>query len=286
VKGRPFTHPLIAHVLGEADAAALTRCWSDRASRLAKAFWPGPLTLVLERSPAVSAEFTGGADSVAIRAPAHPIARALLTELAEPIAAPSANRYQSISPTTAAHVVRSLGDGVGLVLDGGPCSGGIESTVVDLRGGAARVLRLGAVPVSMLRPFEPKLELVVSEEVSVAERRPSPGMDARHYAPHTTMLLASDREAALATAHSRSASGVRVGLVLRREIVPNERLVAEAARVISLGDEPVGYGRALYATLHILDAGQLDLIIVEPVPETDAWAAIADRLRRAGGGRA
>ncbi|HSN34083.1 MAG TPA: L-threonylcarbamoyladenylate synthase, partial [Ideonella sp.] len=126
-KGRPPTHPLIAHVTSPAEAAALSSAWDARAERLAERFWPGPLTLVVPRAPSVPAALSGGKPTVAVRAPAHPVAQALLAALGEPIAAPSANRYQTVSPTTAAHVVRSLGDAIPLVLDGGRCQAGLES---------------------------------------------------------------------------------------------------------------------------------------------------------------
>ena len=143
-KSRPPGHPLIVHVLGQDDARQLTSGWTESAERLASAFWPGPLTLVVDRGPLVPPEVTGGGGSVAIRATSHPLARALIAA-AGPLAAPSANRYQSLSATTAAHVVKSLGDNVDLVLDGGASWAGIESTVIDARGPTLRLLRHGAV---------------------------------------------------------------------------------------------------------------------------------------------
>src|SRR5688572_1548509 len=150
-KGRPASHPLIAHVSGIDQARELAADWDARAEVAARAFWPGPLTLVVPRSARVPAAATGGAATIAIRAPSHPVARALIAELGEPIAAPSANRYQTLSPTLASHVQKSLGERVDLILDGGPCSAGIESTVLDLSRGAPRVLRPGAVGLSELR---------------------------------------------------------------------------------------------------------------------------------------
>src|SRR5579883_1162410 len=181
-KGRPTHHPLILHVLDERQARELAARWPDAASRLAGAFWPGPLTLVVDRAAHVPASVAGGGPSIAVRAPAHPVARALIAALGEPIAAPSANRYQGLSPTTAQHVVKQLGDAVDLVLDAGECDAGIESTVVDVRVDPARVLRPGALDLAALRRVLPDVQARV-ERVEGAQPRLSPGMEARHYAP-------------------------------------------------------------------------------------------------------
>lgn len=277
-KGRPRTHPLIAHVVAEAGAKALASDWSERAARLAHTFWPGPMTLVVPRAGHVPPVLTGGGDSVAVRAPGHRIARALIATLGEPIAAPSANRYQSISPTCAAHVVKSLGARVDLVLDGGACEAGIESTVVDVRGERARVLRPGALSVAALRAIEPDLEAadaVASEDAA----RPSPGMDARHYAPHARVVLAASRSEALAAAREGAAAGT-VGLVVRGDVRAAVS-VAPGVDTRVLPDDPAGYAAALFATLHALDDAGVRLIVLEAVPEGDAWWAVADRLRRA-----
>ena len=277
-KGRPATHPLIAHVLGVADARTMAADWSDLASRLAEAFWPGPLTLVVARAASVPPELTGGGDSVGLRAPAHPVARALLQGLGEPIAAPSANRYQTLSPTTAAHVAASLGDRVDLILDGGPCSAGIESTVVDLRGEAPVILRPGALDFPTLAAVAPTLVDATPHVVEHGSMRPSPGMDRKHYAPRTPLIIATSRDDALAQAERRVAVGERVALLLIEAVASAPP--AASARV--LGADPAGYARQLFATLHDLDEGGFDVIIAEPVPDTAPWRAIADRLRRAG----
>ncbi len=182
-KGRPATHPLIAHVLGVADARTLAAGWSGLADRLAEAFWPGPLTLVVARAASVPLELTGGGDSVGIRAPAHRVARALLEGLGEPIAAPSANRYQTLSPTTAAHVAASLDDRVDMILDGGPCSTGIESTVVDLRGEAPVILRPGALDFPTLAAVAPTLVDSAPRVLEHGQARPSPGMESKALRP-------------------------------------------------------------------------------------------------------
>jgi L-threonylcarbamoyladenylate synthase len=275
-KGRPRSHPLIAHVAGEEDARGLAREWSGRASRLARAFWPGPLTLVVPRAGHVPDIVAGGGDSIAVRAPAHPVARALIEALGEPIAAPSANRYQTLSPTRAEHVVKSLGDRVDLVLDGGACESGIESTVVDVRGERARVLRPGALSMAALRAIEGDLEVaegVVAEDVE----RASPGMDARHYAPRARVVVAESREGAIAEARSRAERG-RVGLVIRGGATG---ATLDGIDVRVLPDAPVGYAAALFATLHALDDAGATAIVIEAVPEGEAWWAVADRLKRA-----
>ncbi len=218
----------------------------------------------------------GGGDSIAVRAPAHPVARALIEALGEAIAAPSANRYQTLSPTRAEHVVKSLGDRVDLVLDGGACESGIESTVVDVRGARARVLRPGALSMAALRAIEPDIEVaegVVADDVE----RASPGMDARHYAPRARVVIARDREAAITEARARAARA-RVGLVVRGGVTV---AAAEEIDVRTLPDAPVPYAAALFATLHTLDDAGVSEIVIEAVPEGEAWWAVADRLKRA-----
>jgi len=279
-KQRPSTHPLIVHVLGLDDARQVAAGINPWAEALAARFWPGPLTMVVDRAPGVPIAVTGGGPTVAVRAPSHPVARALLAALGEPIAAPSANRYQSISPTTAAHVVASLGDAVELVVDGGACDRGIESTVIDLSGERPTVLRPGSITVEELRAVLGEVD-VAQAAVPEAEQRPSPGMDARHYAPRTPLTLLPDR-AAIA-AHLAARPSLRHGVVLRGGF-PREGdapLAAAATTIVALPDDPDGYARALYATLHDLDSGGLDALLVEAVPSTGAWLGVADRLTRA-----
>jgi L-threonylcarbamoyladenylate synthase len=278
-KGRPARHPLIVHVTGEDAARALATAWPRAASLLARAFWPGPVTVVVDRAPGVPASLAGGGPSVAIRAPAHPVAVALLAALGEPIAAPSANRYQGLSPTTAAHVAKQLGDAVDLVLDGGPCEAGIESTVVDVRGPVPRVLRPGALALSDLRRVLPELDATPLESAAPDASRASPGMDARHYAPRARLHVERTWESACLAARalaSREESGL-VGLVVYGRTPPQSPGVA--LRV--LPDDPTLYARRLYDTLHTLDDAGAAAIVVQEVPAGEGWWAVADRLRRA-----
>jgi L-threonylcarbamoyladenylate synthase len=260
-KGRPRSHPLIAHVEGEAQARTLALAWNERASALARAFWPGPLTLVVPRAAIVPDAVTGGGDSVAVRAPAHPVARALLAALGEPIVAPSANRFQGLSPTRAAHVVSSLGDADVLVLDGGACSEGIESTVVDVRGARPSILRRGTLSREQIARVLPDVG-VAAAVVGEGELRASPGMDARHYAPRAKLHLVPDAERAQARVDA-----------LRRE--------GRAVVLATLPARADAAARELYAILHALDdEGYADIVMVLP-PAGPEWEAIADRLRRA-----
>jgi L-threonylcarbamoyladenylate synthase len=283
-KGRPAHHPLIAHVTGEGAARALASSWPRAASLLAEAFWPGPLTVVVDRAAGVPAALAGGGPSVAIRAPSHPVAIALLVALGEPVAAPSANRYQGLSPTTAAHVVKELGDAVDLVLDGGPCDAGIESTVVDVRGPVARVLRPGALALADLRRVLPDVTAPHSaaplEPAARDAPRASPGMDARHYAPRASLRIERTWSDACKTATELAARRPRSGPV--GLIVYGTAPTAPAGVVPHvLPEDPVLYARRLYDTLHALDDAGAEAIVVQEVPGGEGWWAVADRLRRA-----
>ncbi len=274
-KGRPARHPIIAHVEGEEGARGLSAEWTERASRLARAFWPGPLTLVVPRGHALPSSISGGTDSIAIRAPAHPVARALLAMLGEPLAAPSANRYQSLSPTLAEHVLKSLGGRFDLLLDAGPCAAGIESTVVDVRGDRSRILRPGALDLLQIKAVDASVELT-SSTAAEDEERPSPGMDARHYAPRARLIVAPDAEA-VDVARKHLEGGARVGLVIR-----GAETAISGVTVRTLSFDPKKYASALFATLHALDDHGCDVIVVADPPAEERWLAVRDRLARAG----
>jgi L-threonylcarbamoyladenylate synthase len=275
-KGRPASHPLIAHVLGEGQARVLASRWPDEASRLARAFWPGPLTVVVERARSVPAAVAGGGESIALRAPSHPVARAVIAALGEPVAAPSANRYQGLSPTRASHVLKDLGDAVDLVIDAGPCDAGIESTVVDVRAAPARVLRPGALGLASLRTVVPEVQAAVLR-LRGEEVRASPGMQERHYAPRAPLLVVASFEEAVQAALDAAAGGEKVGLVTRGRSPEGGAGVV----VRALPEDPEGYARELYTALHELDEAKVARIVVEGVPSDEAWWAVEDRLRRA-----
>ncbi len=280
-KGRPAGHPVILHVDGEAMAQSLASSWSPTASRLVNELWPGPLTLVVPRAARVPAEVSGGLETVGIRAPRHPVALALIRAVGEPLAAPSANAHTHVSPTTAEHVVRSLGDRVDLVLDGGPCSFGIESTVLAL-GEPPRVLRPGAVSLERLREIDPR---VTYESVSIEgdAARAAPGMAAKHYAPRTTVVLADRGGEGVAAAIAVSGVGrSRIGAIVATDA--GKRAAEGCTPLLALPDDPEAYAHALFAALHTVDAASVDLLVIEKVPDDAAWWAVRDRLARAARG--
>ncbi|UQA59598.1 L-threonylcarbamoyladenylate synthase [Polyangium aurulentum] len=273
-KGRAATNPLIVHVESVVEARALAKSFPPDAERLAAAFWPGPLTLVVHRrNDAVADEVAAYGPTVAIRVPAAPVARALLAACRLPIAAPSANRSTTISPTTAAHVVKTLGGRIDLVLDGGPCRHGIESTIVDVTRGPAVLLRPGAISLDALRRH---VDLVDPGAVTVTEgeRAPSPGTSARHYAPAASLSIVPPDAVAAEVLRLRG-EGVRAGAI---ELSPGSGLEPPA---VVLPPSPDGFAAALYAALHRLEDAGCSAIVVAAPPDESAWAAVRDRLRRA-----
>jgi L-threonylcarbamoyladenylate synthase len=276
-KERPAFNPLIAHCVDSDAAAALSAVWPPPARRLAEAFWPGPLTLVLPKARVVPAEMTAGLPTVALRVPAHPVARALLAAAGVPIAAPSANRFTEVSSTTAEHVLKRLAERVDLVLDAGPSPLGIESTVLDLSGPEPRLLRPGTLSVEEIARVLGR-EPANAKSIPGDSARPSPGMLDRHYAPRARLLLFPAGAAARLRdlAESSVRDGVRAGALLR-SLPPLPALHAP----LTLPDEPLAYARELYAALHRLDDAGCDVVLVEGVPEDARWAGVADRLRRA-----
>jgi L-threonylcarbamoyladenylate synthase len=272
-KGRPATNPLIVHVPDVAGARAVVAHWPLEAERLAQRFWPGPLTLVLPKAESVPLVVTAGGMTVAVRAPAHPVAQALLQASGLPIAAPSANRSNRLSPTRAEHVLRDLEGRIPLLLDGGPTSGGIESTVLDVTTQPAQLLRPGLITVG-------ELEAVIGPITGPAAGStkgplPSPGMLARHYAPRTPLEVMT--VAPESRVDNLLSAGQRVGWVTFAERASRPGLVT-----VVMPNDPAGYAARLYAVLHELDQAGLDRIVVEAPPETDAWLGVRDRLRRAG----
>jgi L-threonylcarbamoyladenylate synthase len=287
-KGRPAGHPLIVHLPGAAYLEQWARDIPPSAWKLAQAFWPGPLTLILARAPAVPHAVTGGQETVGVRVPAHPLSLALLDAYAQAgggrhglcgVAAPSANRFGRVSPTEAAHVREELGGAVALVLDGGACAIGIESTILDLsrRGQPPRLLRPGRVtPGEIGRILGASPELPESMKAAGVPRV-SGSLDG-HYAPRTpTRLLAPDE--LIRAVEESLAQGKRCGLLLRGPLTP-----PPVHALHRLPDTPEAYARGLYAALRKLDQAGNDVLLVEAVPSAPDWAAVADRLRRAARG--
>ncbi|MCU0648275.1 MAG: L-threonylcarbamoyladenylate synthase [Gemmatimonadaceae bacterium] len=278
-KGRPSYNPVIAHVADVAGARALVTDWPESAARLAERFWPGPLTLVLPARDVVPSIVRARLPSVGVRVPDHPVALALLRAAARPIAAPSANRFTEISPTTAEHVARGLGSRVPLILDGGPTTVGIESTVLDLSTAVPTILRPGSITTAMLTEALGR-DVATAESMRGDAPRPAPGMIERHYAPRADVWLfdatdVGDVVAALAERQTRQVPGV-VGAIWRRP-----HAIPEVTRVMRLPDDPIGYARDFYAALHELDAEGTALILLERPPELPEWAGVRDRVERA-----
>ena len=263
-KGRPADHPVIIHFASAEQAFAWAREIPNCARELAQRFWPGPLTLILKRSTLAKDFVTGGQDTVGLRVPSHPVARQLLKEFAGAIAAPSANRFGKVSPTTAAHVRQDLGKDVELVLEGGPSEVGIESTIVDLSGAAAVLLRPGSIS-------KEALETVIGSlaEKAATSPRYSGGLE-RHYAPRTPARMvpahALDKEIS---------KGKSVAVLAFSR--PDERVDFW----LRMPREPQAYARRLYAALRELDSAGCEQILVEAPPGGDEWDAVRDRLKRA-----
>lgn len=262
VKGRPSTSPLIVHVSGIGMAQSLARHWPPAAGVLAERYWPGPLTIVVPKAPHVPDIVTAGLDTVALRMPAHPVALDLIRRTGLPLAAPSANRFTQLSPTTAQHVRDGLGDQVECILDGGTCDVGIESTVVSLAGPEPLLLRPGIITIGQL---EETLGRPVSFAVAVeGTAHPSPGMHLRHYAPRTPVCLVRD---------GQLPKGRGAYLWIERP--------ADAEFAIPMPSHAADYARFLYEALHLADKANLDWIAVETPPDGAEWSAVQDRLRRA-----
>lgn len=273
-KGRPATNPVIVHVADPDQARTIAADWPDVAAQLAERFWPGPLTLVVAKRPEVPDAVTAGGPTVAVRCPAHPVARALIRAAGVPVAAPSANRSTELSPTRAEHVLKGLNGRIEMVLDGGPCPGGIESTVVDVTGNTVRLLRPGLVTVPMLEEVVGTVGLASWEGAGQIAR--SPGQMAKHYSPRTKLRLV-DGDALVDDALEANRAGLKIGWLT---------FWGEGGGVMSLWSQPADPDRAaaaLYDTLHQLDHAGLDLILVELPPDTPEWAAVRDRLIRAAG---
>ena len=276
IKGRPAHNPIIVHVADLDMARSCVADWPALAQRLAEAFWPGPLTLVLPRAEKIPPMVTAGGSTVGIRWPSHPFMQAVILECGFPLAAPSANPSNRISSTTAGHVARSLGGQVRLIVDGGPSQVGIESTVLDLTESPPRVLRPGMIHEQSLLAVTGAL---AERERERAATLKSPGLLKKHYAPRAKLLVWSWRGEADLRAHA-SQSGIRLDRIF---IIAHTQVPADKGfgRVSVIPHDPEAFARAIYGELHECDEAGAELIFVEAPPPTIEWQAIADRLNRA-----
>lgn len=244
-KGRPYSSPLIVHVADLAMARELAREWPQHAEKLAARFWPGPLTIIVPKSDKVPDIVTAGLPSVALRMPAHPVALAVIRAAGIPLAAPSANRFTQLSPTTAQHVREALGDAVDLIVDGGPCSVGIESTVISLTGSVPRILRPGMISQTQIEEVIGPVESGAGEE--------SPGQHPKHYSPRTRVVIGES---------PHDGHGIQLD-------------------VSNMPHDAAAYAELFYGKLHELDQQGYDWIAIELPPDTPEWAGVRDRITRA-----
>jgi L-threonylcarbamoyladenylate synthase len=273
VKGRPGNHPVIVHVGAPSRLADWAADVPEAARRLGDVLWPGPLTLVVRRAARVPDAVTGGADTVGVRVPDQPVALALLRAFGGGVAAPSANRFGRVSPTTAVDVRADLGDDVDLVLDDGPCTVGVESTIVDCTGDELAILRPGGIGLARIEEVSGRAVATRSDGLVRA-----PGTLKSHYAPEATVLVVGAEELA-ARAHALIAAGQRVavlGAVTPRGLPPD-------VVVLDAPGDADEYARVLYARLREVDRRGVDVLLAVPPPEAGVGAAVADRLRRAAG---
>jgi L-threonylcarbamoyladenylate synthase len=276
LKGRPAHNPIIVHVASHELAQQCVAEWNEAADRLAKSFWPGPLSIVLPRSAAIPSAITAGGDTVGVRWPSHPFIQAVIQRCGFPLAAPSANPSGQISPTNAEHVRKFLGDKIPLIVDGGQSQVGIESTVIDVSVTPAALLRPGIIHAESLFAVLGALQETDGED-SVLK---SPGRLSRHYAPRARLVVKTWQDTAELARHADEL-GVAKG---RCHVIAHTRIPdpQELGGVSLIPHDPEAYARALYAELHRCDELGAELIIVEAPPDGTEWQAIADRLRRAG----
>jgi L-threonylcarbamoyladenylate synthase len=273
VKGRPRAHPLIVHLHANAALDDWARDVPDAARLLVARAWPGPLTIVVNKSSRIAASTTGGAETVGLRVPAHQLAQRLLDAFGGGIAAPSANRFGRVSPTTADHVAADLGDDVDYILDGGACAVGVESTIVDFSRGRAVLLRPGGMPREAIEAIVGPLDVIDAAAPA------APGTLASHYAPRAEVVAVDPDQVPVAVA---AAHGKVAVLAPSAAFVRWPELSALAHR---LPDDPAGMARALYAALRDLDAAGVDVVVAALPPAAGLGEAVGDRLRRAGGPR-
>jgi L-threonylcarbamoyladenylate synthase len=276
VKGRPASNPIIVHVDSVPMGQRCVRVWTKEADQLASKFWPGPLTLVLERASVIPDRVTAGGSTVGLRSPRHGFMHALIQACGFPLAAPSANLSGQISPTQASHVMRGLSGRIPLVIDGGAAAVGIESTVVDLVSDPPRILRPGMIDMSQLRQVLPALQ---ASPASVDGCWRSPGMMAQHYAPQARLLVLDWKDTPDLERQLSHWPMPRESVhVIAHDRVPEEDF---GGRVVQAPRDADGFARFIFAALHRCDEEGAGLIVVERLPEGPAWHGIQDRLQRA-----
>jgi L-threonylcarbamoyladenylate synthase len=268
-KKRPFFNPLIVHIPSVASLDDIVTHIPEKAKLLAAAFWPGAMTLVLKKSNKIPDLITAGKDTVAVRIPNHPVTLALLKQLSFPLAAPSANPFGCISPTEAAHVERYFKNDIQMVLDGGSCANGIESTIIGFENDEPIIYRLGALPLEAIETVIGKVFIKNKEE----ENPDAPGMLARHYAPKTTTFLVAD-----VLSEVKKHSGKKIGILVFKSSL-NDKNITEI--VLSKEGSMQKAASNLYAAMHRLDSENLDIIIAERFPDVGLGNSINDRLQRA-----
>ena len=258
IKGRPMENPLIVHIADFDDLGSIAESWTEDCEKLAKRFWPGPLTLVLAKKKSVPQETTAGLDTVAVRIPDHNLSLTVIRRACVPVAAPSANPFMGLSPTSAEDVDPSIGEHVVMVLDGGPCEVGLESTVIDLSGDHPRILRPGGVT-------RAQVQAVIGRPLGHLPPptvKKSPGMYPRHYAPNAKLLLVEKLERG------------QTGLTFQD---------CEESGQIKMPEDPQAYAASLYRALKKLDIEGVEKIYVETPPRAPDWEAVHDRLEKASG---
>ena len=292
-KGRPVDHPLIVHVPSAEDAKSWAAEWPETADKLARAFWPGPMTLIVKRAAHVLDAVTGGQDTVGLRVPSHPVAQAVLKLFGNGrrgLAAPSANQFGQVSPTTAAHVAAEFPDRSFLILDGGACEVGVESTIIDVSGASVRVLRPGRVRASEIEQVlgtalaengeqAPRADLRGTPRADVRGTPRVPGTLASHYAPKTqTLMLATARLKMQLRAFRQAQDRGPMRCVITHSF---DAEPAERVRVIRVAADAETWERELYALLRALDEERYGTLIIEAPPTTPEWEAVNDRVKRA-----
>jgi L-threonylcarbamoyladenylate synthase len=270
LKNRPLFNPLIIHIKSADFLPEIARDIPDRAIQLAKHFWPGPLTLVLKKQPHISGLVTAGKETVAIRVPNHPVTLALLNKLEFPLAAPSANPFGSISPTSAAHVQQYFNREDLFILDGGDCEKGIESTIIGFEGNQPVLYRHGSIAVDDIEAVVGKLKIITSNDSSPE----APGMLTRHYAPKTTTVLSENVAETI-----QSFAGKKIALLLFQKRIAGDNIICQ--EVLSESGNLQEAAKNLYAAMHRLDRCNAEIIIAEKLPDVGLGKTINDRLKRA-----